>query len=220
MVDRWNLKRRAFNLHLLLSLAHFLIQAVLFNQVYLVIKLLQEINTSTKSFIVLPACLGQTFDLQEACREKGRTFYYKHNTVEESFELCTNNEWQDGIDPSCARASDAHLIVLSDEPLTTSLSLYCKQAMPRLCPFKVLTNSQVLVFHTWDRKWHLAIYMMLSLVEHMASGVLEKQKIGLNKVNFSNQTKPMTSLIHGNRGLIWSSLLSHEDSSNWLLSPC
>ena len=75
-------------------------------------------------------------------------FYYKHNTVEDLFDLCTNNEWQDNSDPFWARAPAAHLIVLSDEPLTTSLSLYCKQAIPRLCPFKVLTNSQVLVFHT------------------------------------------------------------------------
>lgn len=43
-------------------------------------------------------------------------------------------------------------MVLSEEPLTTSLSLYCRHAMPRLWPFKVRTNSQVLVFHTCDRK--------------------------------------------------------------------
>lgn len=39
-------------------------------------------------------------------------------------------------------------MVLSDDPLTTSRSLYCKQAIPRLCPFRVRTNSQVLVLHT------------------------------------------------------------------------
>ena len=36
-------------------------------------------------------------------------------------------------------------IVLSDEPLTTILSRYCKQAIPRLCPSNVRTNSQVVV---------------------------------------------------------------------------
>lgn len=43
----------------------------------------------------------------------------------------------------------SHLMVLSEEPLTTSRSRYCKHAIPRLCPFKVLTNSQVDVLHTW-----------------------------------------------------------------------
>ena len=52
-------------------------------------------------------------------------------------------------DPGICCAS--HLMVLSDEPLTTSLSLYCRHAMPRLWPFKVRTNSQVLVFHTWTK---------------------------------------------------------------------
>ena len=47
----------------------------------------------------------------------------------------------------CGVAS-TYLIVLSELPLTTSLSLYCKQAMPRLWPFSVLTNSQDDVFHT------------------------------------------------------------------------
>lgn len=41
-----------------------------------------------------------------------------------------------------------HRMVLSDDPLTTSRSRYCRQAMPRLCPFRVRTNSQVLVLHT------------------------------------------------------------------------
>lgn len=39
-------------------------------------------------------------------------------------------------------------IELSELPLTTNRSRYCKQAMPRLCPFKVRTNSQLDVFHT------------------------------------------------------------------------
>ena len=45
-----------------------------------------------------------------------------------------------------------HLIVLSEEPLTTNRSRYCKHAIPRLCPFKVLTNSQVDVLHTWSEE--------------------------------------------------------------------
>ncbi len=39
-------------------------------------------------------------------------------------------------------------MVLSEDPLTTSLSLYWRQAMPRLWPLSVRTNSHVLVLHT------------------------------------------------------------------------
>jgi len=39
-------------------------------------------------------------------------------------------------------------MVLSLLPLTTKRSLYCKHAMPRLCPFNVRTNSQLEVFQT------------------------------------------------------------------------
>jgi len=38
--------------------------------------------------------------------------------------------------------------VLSELPDTTSLSRYCRQAMPRLCPFSVRTNSHVDVHQT------------------------------------------------------------------------
>lgn len=41
-----------------------------------------------------------------------------------------------------------YLIELSEEPDTTNLSLYCKQAIPRLCPFNVRTNSHVAVDQT------------------------------------------------------------------------
>jgi len=39
-------------------------------------------------------------------------------------------------------------IVLSDDPLTTRSLWYCRQAMPRLCPLSVRTNSQEDVFQT------------------------------------------------------------------------
>lgn len=45
-----------------------------------------------------------------------------------------------------------HLIVLSEDPLTTSRSLYWRHAMPRLCPFRVRTNSHVLVLHTCETR--------------------------------------------------------------------
>lgn len=48
-----------------------------------------------------------------------------------------------------ASSCGTHLMVLSEEPLTTRRSRYCRQAMPRLCPFSVRTNSHVLVLHTW-----------------------------------------------------------------------
>ena len=47
-------------------------------------------------------------------------------------------------------------MVLSDEPLTTILSRYCKQAIPRLCPSKVRTNSQVVVSYVEERKIGIA----------------------------------------------------------------
>ena len=43
-------------------------------------------------------------------------------------------------------------MVLSDEPLTTSRSRYCRHAIPRLWPLSVRTNSQVLVLHTYNRR--------------------------------------------------------------------
>ncbi len=39
-------------------------------------------------------------------------------------------------------------MVLSEDPLTTWLPMYCRQAMPRLCPWRVRTNSLVDVRHT------------------------------------------------------------------------
>lgn len=41
-----------------------------------------------------------------------------------------------------------HLMVLSEDPLTTWLPLYCKHAIPRRWPCRVLTNSLVDVLHT------------------------------------------------------------------------
>ena len=41
-------------------------------------------------------------------------------------------------------------MVLSEDPLTTSRSLYWRHAMPRLCPFRVRTNSHVLVLQTCE----------------------------------------------------------------------
>ncbi len=43
---------------------------------------------------------------------------------------------------------DSYRMVLSELPLTTRRSRYCKHAMPRLCPFSVRTNSQSDVFQT------------------------------------------------------------------------
>lgn len=56
--------------------------------------------------------------------------------------------------PGCPgpAAGGTHLMVLSEEPLTTRRSRYCRQAMPRLCPFRVRTNSHVLVLHTWGHE--------------------------------------------------------------------
>lgn len=56
-------------------------------------------------------------------------------------------------DPTLKSSLVTYRIVLSEEPLTTRRSLYCRQAMPRLWPFSVRTNSHVLVLHTymWPR---------------------------------------------------------------------
>lgn len=42
----------------------------------------------------------------------------------------------------------SYRIELSELPLTTKRSRYCKQAIPRLWPFNVRTNSQLDAFHT------------------------------------------------------------------------
>src|SRR5690606_25383741 len=42
----------------------------------------------------------------------------------------------------------SYLMVLSELPLTTNRSRYWRQAIPRLWPLRVRTNSQSLVFHT------------------------------------------------------------------------
>lgn len=44
--------------------------------------------------------------------------------------------------------SKSYRMVLSELPLTTSRSRYCKHAIPRLCPLSVRTNSQSDVFQT------------------------------------------------------------------------
>lgn len=44
--------------------------------------------------------------------------------------------------------SITYRIELSELPLTTKRSRYCKHAIPRLWPFSVRTNSHVDVFHT------------------------------------------------------------------------
>ena len=157
-------------------------------------------------------------------------FYYKQNTVDNSFGLCTNNKRQDNSDPFWARAPAAHLIVLSDEPLTTSLSLYCKQAIPRLCPFKVRTNSQVLVFHTWNRNG-IGCWFGAFISKIYGNCSFREAENGTELVGEIQRLKPiqikpqMTRLIHSNIGLICSWLLSYEKSSDWctlmgLVSPC
>lgn len=64
--------------------------------------------------------------------------HYVQTTVPENFQLAV-----------VMNVPIIYLIVLSELPLTTNLSLYCKQAMPRLCPLNVRTNSHEDVFHTF-----------------------------------------------------------------------
>lgn len=47
----------------------------------------------------------------------------------------------------------ADLMVLSEEPETTRRSRYWRQAMPRLCPLSVRTNSHVSALHTCNGQW-------------------------------------------------------------------
>ena len=63
-----------------------------------------------------------------------------------TWEIITKNEDIKQIKQN--RVDNCYLIELSEEPETTNLSLYCKQAMPRLCPFNVRTNSHVAVDQT------------------------------------------------------------------------
>lgn len=78
-----------------------------------------------------------------------------HNLVTDRQKSANSNmlKWKDtsrGIDIKIRLRF--YRIVLSDEPLTTRRSLYCRQAMPRLWPFSVRTNSHVLVLHTFRRE--------------------------------------------------------------------
>ena len=97
-------------------------------------------------------------------------------------------------------------MVLSDDPLTTSRSLYCKQAIPRLCPFRVLTNSQVLVFHTWERKMTTEQLIGTRLPVKMEYWVRRKQKWVIRECRClkEQRCKSESSLVRGNRGLMWS----------------
>lgn len=53
-----------------------------------------------------------------------------------------------------------NLMVLSEDPLTTSLSRYCKQAIPRRCPFNVRTKSHADVLQTCSENFKV-IYFQL-----------------------------------------------------------
>lgn len=63
--------------------------------------------------------------------------------------------------------------MLSDEPLTTNLSLYCRQAIPRLWPFNVRTNSQVLVLHTCRKQTHIYMTQQLHTIYSQTQHTLE-----------------------------------------------
>lgn len=60
----------------------------------------------------------------------------------------TSSSWPSSTRRQAPHSMSHSLMVLSLLPLTTNLSRYCKHAIPRLCPFKVLTNSQLDVFQT------------------------------------------------------------------------
>lgn len=60
----------------------------------------------------------------------------------------TSSSWPSRTRKHAPHSMSQSLMVLSLLPLTTNRSLYCKHAIPRLCPFSVRTNSHVDVFHT------------------------------------------------------------------------
>ena len=60
----------------------------------------------------------------------------------------TSSSWPSRTLRQAPHSMSQSLMVLSELPLTTSLSWYCRQAMPLLCPFRVRTNSQELVDQT------------------------------------------------------------------------
>lgn len=74
----------------------------------------------------------------------------------------TSSSWPSRTRKQFPRSMFHNLIVLSLLPLTTSWSLYCKQAIPRLWPLKVRTNSQDDVFHTLIVRSPLADTMYFS----------------------------------------------------------
>lgn len=60
----------------------------------------------------------------------------------------TSSSWPSRILKQTPFSMSQSLMVQSEDPLTTRSLWYCRQAMPRLCPLSVLTNSQVDVFQT------------------------------------------------------------------------
>lgn len=87
-------------------------------------------------------------------------------------------------------------MVLSLEPDTTSLSWYCKQAIPRLWPMRVRTNSQLSVLHTFNILAHLnttrlhSPTMLLSI--HSTVSLLPRLST-YNKINIDCSLKIYTT---------------------------
>lgn len=61
----------------------------------------------------------------------------------------TSSSWPSKVRRQAPASMSQRRMELSEEPETTMRSRYCRQAMPRLCPFRVRTNSQLVVFQTW-----------------------------------------------------------------------
>lgn len=60
----------------------------------------------------------------------------------------TNSSWPSSTLKQAPHSISHKRIELSELPLTTNRSLYCKQAIPLLWPFRVRTNSQLEVLQT------------------------------------------------------------------------
>lgn len=76
-----------------------------------------------------------------------RVIWFCHKSCGSAMDVSnTNVAAKDQAKRSLAAS---HLIVLSEDPLTTYCPLYCRQAIPRRWPWRVRTNSLVEVLHTW-----------------------------------------------------------------------
>lgn len=116
-------------------------------------------------------------------------------------------------------------MVLSELPLTTNRSRYCRQAIPRLWPLSVRTNSAVVVLHTLIIRSPDADTMYLSSKSTALTAALWPTSTCLSTISlgeFMSHTAIVRSLNEENvservRILFITRLYKAATSANWII---